>query len=334
MNFYYLGIDHKRAALNLREEAYRIRGKIDFFLKHIMTNAAAVFTCNRVEIYGVVEDRHFANKAINLFRKHFPEIFSEAYTEDGNHGTLRHALRLASGLESQIIGEREILEQLNSWAIRLSGEPQLQIFWNRIILAATEIRKTSGLDRDNSDIAEIILNDLSKKQKIVVVGTGKVADLFAQNRTEGTEMIFVARKKHKRAKQLARKAGGTAVLIDNLSDVAKDADVLISATSSPHYVVTLEQMFEINRIRQKDLYVFDLAVPRDIEPGAENIPGIYVTNIDDLSVNFDRQNVKLLPRIERAELLIENKIKILKKEIIQDAFKSRHKARPVGVETG
>jgi len=110
--------------------------------------------------------------------------------------------------------------------------------------------------------------------------------------------------------------------------------VLVSATTSPHYVISLEQMFEIKRRRQKNLYVFDLAVPRDVEPGAENIPGIFVKNIDDLSVIFDKQNIKLLPQIRTAELLIENKIKILEKELIKDAVKNWNKAQPVSIETG
>jgi glutamyl-tRNA reductase len=93
-------------------------------------------------------------------------------------------------------------------------------------------------------------------------------------------------------------------------------------------------MFEISRSRRKDLYIFDLAVPRDIEPGAGNIPGIFIKNIDDLTANFDNHNVKLLPRIKRAELLIEKEIKVLQKEIIKNAVKSWNKAQPAGIETG
>ncbi|MFH1552366.1 MAG: hypothetical protein ABID83_01835 [Candidatus Omnitrophota bacterium] len=334
MTFYLIGIDHKTVPLMMREETYRQRQDIHDFWQTAAGEAAVLFTCNRVEIYGVAENRHSAREAITLFQGHFPELFGEAYAENENNGTLRHALRLASGLESQLIGEREILEQLSSWARRLSGNLQLQYFWDRVIRAAKEIRTMSGLEWDNSDVAEIILKDLSKKQKIIVVGTGKIAGLFAEKRTEGIEMIFVARKKHKQAKQLARKAGGTAVLMDDLSDRAADADVLVSATTSPHYVISLEQMFEIRRRRQKDLYVFDLAVPRDIEPGAESIPGIFVKNIDDLAINFDKRNARLLPQIKRAELLIEDKMRTLREELVQDAFKGWHKAQFVGAKTG
>lgn len=334
MNFYYLGIDHKRTSLEKREEAYRMREEIEFFCRHMMTDAAALFTCNRIEVYGVAESEKDAVRDIGLFRDRFPNFYREAYVEYSTRGALRHSLRLATGLESQLIGEKEILKQLRSWSKRLSSNSQLRYFWDKVILNARKIRMTSGFNQVNADIAKIVLKELSESKKIVVVGTGKVADLFAENNTNGIEMIFVARKKHKKAKQLARKASGSAVLVDHLSEEARDADILVSATSSPHYVISLEQMFEISRSRRKDLYIFDLAVPRDIEPGAGNIPGIFIKNIDDLITNFDNHNVKLLPRIKRAELLIEKEIKVLQKETIKNAVKSRYKAQPIGIETG
>ncbi|MGB2599267.1 MAG: hypothetical protein WBB86_05605 [Candidatus Omnitrophota bacterium] len=334
MNFFYLGIDHKRASLDKREEAYRQRGEINFFCRHSLADAAVLFTCNRVEIYGAADNKLSASREISLLRERFPGLFGAAYVKDNTIGTLRHALRLASGLQSQLVGESEILKQLSSWLIRELGSSHLGSFWGEVISAAEWIRARSGLDRDSSNIADIILDDLGAKKRIVVIGTGKIAALFAKSKIKGVEVIFVSRKKHKRARRLAKKTGGAAALMNDLQNVVLEADALISATSSPHYVIGRDQILEIMRKRQKDLHVFDLAVPRDIEPGARSVPGVVANDLDDLTANFDKQNIRLLPRIKKAELLIEWKIKMFQKELWKDAFKSWYKTQPAGIKAG
>jgi glutamyl-tRNA reductase len=339
MNFYLIGIDYKRASLYEREKAYYEKERIKFFSQKVLMNASALFTCNRVEIYGLTEDKHSANREINLIKSAFPEIFREAYVKNSTFKTLEHALGLASGIESQIIGEAEILKQLYSWRLNEIGAFSLKYFWSKVLSSSAKIKEKAGLIKGRN-IAEIVIKDIyegdpnNKRKKIVIVGTGKVADLFAEVISDNIEMFFVSGKKQKRSRQLAKKAKGEAVILDNLTDIASEVDVLISATSSPHYVVSFEQMFEISKRRKNNLKVYDLAVPRDVEPISGSIPGIFLKNLDDFNEDFKKYNGLFSGEINKAKELIYAEAEIIEKELIENVAKGWNKAEPAGIKTG
>ncbi|MFC1479955.1 hypothetical protein ACFL5Y_00710 [Candidatus Omnitrophota bacterium] len=337
MTFYLIGIDHKNAPLMVREETYRQRQDIYDFWQTAAGEAAVLFTCNRVEVYGAARDVSSVKKTINLFRIRFPGLFDRAYVKKGNGEVIHHALRLASGLESLLLGEREIMEQLNSWISQDLFPVPLRKMWMKTLIQAQDIRNKSALDGYVHNIAELVLEDLSlrvgtkEKKKIVIIGTGKIARLFAEKYTPRMDLYFVSRKKHSKARRLAEKAGGTAVLMKDLSGVLSAADTVISATSSPHYVLRKHQLIPIIEKREKDLYIYDLAVPRDIEPDIKNIKGALVRNLDDLVPLFEKNNRNLFRHVQRAEFLIEEAMKILKEEGDIDAHPAWDAAQLAGV---
>ena len=328
MIFYLIGINYKRAPLNLRESAVERRREIAGFLKVITKEASALFTCNRVEIYGVAEDSSAFFRAVISLKRRFPEIFKKAYLKQGDCA-LEYALRLACGLESQLIGEGEILEQLHSWIIQDNFSGQLKKIWSRALAAAEMIRIRSGLKTNNANIADRVFKDLRRnlaleKKEVVIVGTGKVAQIFAKNCPKDFNLIFAARKKHSRARQFARICGGQAILLKSLAEALLTADVLISATSNPHRILGKEFFIKITKKREKTLYVYDLALPRDIDQEVAKINGIFLKNLNHLASSFAQANQNSSIYINRAYSLIREAVKKFKEEENASAYQSRH----------
>ena len=315
MDLYLIGIDYKSVPISLREPLYRRGNEIASFWKGISKDTAVLFTCNRIEVYGVSEDIFQAAGIIKLFQERFPRIFEISYVKNGIDEVIEHALRLSCGLKSQVIGEEEIVKQLSSWIKQDSFPYVLKKIWEEVLTRAQEVRVKSGLKGVKNNIATLIFKDLGKQKEIVVVGTGKIAQVFSENKPQGVNLHFVACKKHKRARQLARQSGGRAILFDDLRDVFLLADAVVSATKSPHYVLKKRHFSGIAPKPKGPLYLYDLAVPRDIEPDIADIPGIFLQNLDDLGRIFKQHNSSLSESIKKAELLILHHIFEISRQI-------------------
>lgn len=303
MNFYLIGIDYKRADIVLREMIYARRNEIFSVYKNSFAEGALFSTCNRIEIY-------IADSDIGANFLAAPEgwyIFSDKAR------ALRHALRLAVGLESQLKGETQILGQIDSWRSGLSVN--LFDFWKRVYSQAVEIRGICGLDRQVYDIGDIVFADIRKnfvpgrQLKIIVAGTGRIAEALARQRRDFTSLGFAAHKNISRAKELAGYAQGQALSLRDLMRGPLEADVLISATSSPHHIFKKEDIARISLGRKRHLYIYDLAVPRDVEPETGAIEGVTLKNLDDLSAIFAQYNKGREQQFDLAEKLIEEKVK-------------------------
>jgi len=333
MILYLTGIDYKRASLSFRESLYSRRRELTNFWRQTLGETASLFTCNRIELYSVAKDAFSSWKNINLFQAKFPEIFTKAYVKEGNSRVIQHALRLSCGLESQVVGEAEILKQLNSWRRQDSFPHLLRKIWGEVLAEATRIRFKSGLNDVKNNIAKIIFKDLDPKREVVVIGTGKIAQLFAKHRPKGVSLYFASRKKHSRARQLARESQGRAVLLDELSDILLNADVVVSATASPHFILKRDISLDIIQRRDNPLYIYDLAVPRDIDPDIKNIPGIILKDLDDLEPLFRRHNQQLYLNVKRAQLLIDESVEIIKEKIDEYSNQGRDPAQLTRLKT-
>ena len=332
MTFYLIGIDYKTTPLKIREQAYRMRQEINQFWQSQLEHVGVLFTCNRVEIYFITEDMYSVINTIGLFRKIFPVIFDDAYVKGGIGEVAHHALRLASGLESQILGEGQILTQLSSWIENDIHSEILRKFWQRVIEGARHIRASVVLPKHihMQNIADLVLEDfisITQKitnKKIVIIGTGGVAQLFTQRKPERIYLYFVSNKKHSRARQLAKISRGSAVLIDDLSSVITNADAVISATSSPHYVLKEERFSSILKQRNKRLYIYDLAIPRDIDPRIGEIECVSLKSLDDLTMLFDKHNHQFRVFRFAIESLINTVVQPVIKEVKTYADQSWH----------
>lgn len=316
MYFYLTGIDYKTAPLGALESVCRSRRRLSGFLAGYKLHETAMLrTCNRIEIYGVASNADEAFTRIKELSRAFPEFYSHAYTKYTEREVFCHALRLASGLESWLQGETAILRQLKSWRQQETFPSALAGLWDEVISLSEGIRQRSGLNLEADNIANIVFHDLNKRIspgvaiRAIVMGTGKIAELIAKYRPSRVSLDFVAHKNYLKAESLARESSGRAFLIKDLPRIINDADVLISATSSPHTLLYKADFASLGGNRERALYVYDLALPRDVEPGVRDIPFVSLQDLSDLSIVIAEYNKRNTEKINLASYLVRESVR-------------------------
>ncbi|MFA5146822.1 MAG: hypothetical protein WC515_05595 [Candidatus Omnitrophota bacterium] len=297
MYFYLIGIDHKIAPIDIREAVYWKRAEINGFLaEHTKGRAETFSTCNRFEVYGTAENAADVEKTANALKSRFAPLFKRAYVSYGENNVLRHLVRLAAGLESEITGELQIYRQIGTWAGRQDFPEALGNLVHDALLAAHDIRMKNGLNKPEKNIAVLIYDriltelELDRPLNIIVIGTGNIAALFTEYKPHYARLSFAARKNILKASGLAEMSGGASFFLKELPGRLVDADVLISATASPHRILGKNYFLKIAMLRKKDLYVYDLALPRDIEPAVKDVERIVLRNMDEVTLNADVKN--------------------------------------------
>ncbi len=268
--------------------------------------------CNRIEIYGVAGCADDAFGHLAAFSGSFPEFSKYAYVKYGETEVFHHALMLGTGLESQLKGEPQILAQLDAWNSGGTLPLPIKVLWNKAIKLARKTRIASRLSDGGDNIATLVYDDIEKrlagreKHEIIVVGTGKIAELFAKYRPSGAHLIFVAHKNYQKAEMLSKYSGGETLPLQDLPRIITKTDALIGATSSPHYILKKEHFDKYPVKREHPLCIYDLAIPRDVEPAVGGINDIYLCNLDSLKYLFSAYNKSVQDRIELASDLIED----------------------------
>ncbi|MDK2892726.1 glutamyl-tRNA reductase [Methanohalophilus sp.] len=316
-----LVISHSKATVEEMEGAWE--GELNELLTklyshELVSECAVLKTCNRVEIYVVSPKGssvlfHFA-KEMGVSSK-----IVDFYDHDES---LRHLLRLACGLESMIIGEDQILGQIKDMfvATKEAGTigKVLETAFSKAIQVGKRARTETKINRGAVsiasaavDLAEDILNGLGGRN-ILVIGTGEMGTLVTRALAhKDMNVVYLANRTYEKASALASEIGGEAVRFEQLHDYVKHADVIISATSAPHYVLKREVVEEAIRGRSDELLLIDIASPRDIDPDVENVEGAILRNIDSLRVINERNLQMRLQEAKKVELIIEEEYNLL-----------------------
>jgi glutamyl-tRNA reductase len=268
-------------------------------------------TCNRSEIYLVL--------------KELPEgLLSDPnnFIIERDVAALRHLLRLASGLESMILGEDQILGQIKDARKKAIKEcsigPVLRTIFTKAIhvgqLARNNTRINQGTISIGSaavELAESVQGDL-KCKKVLIIGAGKMGTLVARALVlKKLKAIVVANRTYQSAVKLAGELGGYAIHFEKLQEAMEDADVIISATGAPHTILTYKQVKNTAQPENlKKMVMVDLANPRDIDEKVKDL-GVKLFNIDDLRVIAD-ENVKMRQlEVSKVESIVENELILL-----------------------
>ncbi|MGB9915459.1 MAG: glutamyl-tRNA reductase [Candidatus Bathyarchaeales archaeon] len=289
-------------------------------------------TCNRVEIYAVSEDGEKAAKRLKDFLVQKAEALADEVSRaiecslDGD--ALRHILRLASGLESMVIGEDQILNQV--WDAYLEAESAkaagivLKHLFMRAVSVGKRVRKETGINKGAVSIgsaavelAETLLGKLDQK-KILVMGAGEMGTLVAKALARRClKPVFIANRTYERAVKLAEELSGRAVKFDSLEEVFTDADVVICSTAAPHYLLTKNTVSKLMNQRQNeaDLLIIDISNPRNVEETVKEVPKVKLYCIDDLQLIAEKNKQKRLKSIEKASAIIEQELVLLNRDI-------------------
>jgi glutamyl-tRNA reductase len=297
MTLVAIGVEHKTAPLAVRERLAPDPQTLDEIHRALVshaaiTEAAVLSTCNRIELYLVTDDVEQAVAEANGALVRDDENLLPYIQRWVGSGAVDHVFRVAAGLESQMLGEREVLAQVRESLAR--GErletigPELHMLLRSAIRCARQARigtRIGQLDRSLGTeavaLAERELGDLTGKQALVI-GGGKIARVVAKAlRGKQLERIFIANRTPAVALELAREVGGTQALFSGIPRLASEVDLVISATSAPRYVLTTGMLAD-TAARTSRLHLVDLAIPRDIDPAVASLEQVTLHDLEDL----------------------------------------------------
>ena len=314
-------ISHKKAKVEEMESAWH--GDLDSMLnnlyRHEFVHECVVLkTCNRVEIYVV------SPKSSSVLFSFAKKMGASTHIVDfyGHEESLEHLLRLAGGLESMIVGEDQILGQMkdlyaHSKKAGTTGKIMDTAF-EKAIQVGKRIRNETKINKGSVsigsaavDLAEEILEGLTGKS-VLVIGAGEIGILVAKALAEkDIEAIYIANRTFKKAEEIAYELGGHAVRLDDVKTYLIDADVVISGTSAPHYILTREIVEKAIENRSHKLLLIDIANPRDIEESVVELENVELCNIDNLRVISEKTLKMRKEEAKKAEAIIQEEIKLL-----------------------
>jgi glutamyl-tRNA reductase len=321
-----LGVSHKTAPLDLRERLALTEGRAVSALRELtdaagIHEAAAISTCNRTELYLIVSDPVEAEStALGVLTRQAEirptELLGHLYSLRSEEAA-RHLLRVTAGLDSMIVGEAEIQGQVKrayELALVEGGTgPILNRLFRGALAAGGRAREETGISEKGVSIPSVAvelarraLGDLSDR-RVLVVGAGETAELVARALvSRGVHSVFVANRHYDRAIGLAQRFDGSAVRFEELPEQLARADIVVTATNSPHHIVERDGLAQVMEARnERPLLAIDIAVPRDIEPECREIAGVSVHDIDDVQQIVERNTSGREAEARQAERIIE-----------------------------
>jgi glutamyl-tRNA reductase len=295
-----LGINHHSAPLAIRERVAFGAEKLQHALADLTHNQAVrevaiLSTCNRTEIYCSAETPDVVIDWLAHYHQvQRSEIAPYLYTHDQPEA-IRHAFRVASGLDSMVIGEPQILGQMKD-AVRVAEESgtlgtQLHKLFQRSFSVAKEVRSTTAIGANivsmaaaGVHLAERIFESI-ETQRILFIGAGEMIELCAAHFcARQPKQVTIANRTLERGRALAERFNGTAIRLDELGEHLAQHDIVVSCTASPLPIIGLGMVERaVKARRHRPIFMVDLAVPRDIEEEIGNLDDVFLYTVDDLA---------------------------------------------------
>jgi glutamyl-tRNA reductase len=321
-----LGVSHRTAPLELRERLALPEGRAAGALSELraeepVLEAAALSTCNRTELYLVVSDPVEAESAaLGVLSRQADirptELVGHLYSLRSSEA-VRHLYRVTAGLDSMILGEAEIQGQVKrAYELALvegSTGPILNRMFRGALAAGKRARSETAVSEKGVSISSVAvelaqrtLGDLGQR-RVLVIGAGETAELTARALVaRGVQTVFIANRRYDRAIGLAQRFGGAAVRFDELPDQLEQADIVVSATNSPHHIVEPDELRQVMEVREgRPLLIIDIAVPRDVDPACREIGGVSLHDVDDVQGMVERNTSGREVEARRAEGILD-----------------------------
>jgi len=325
MRIEVVGLNHREAPVAVREALAFRRDRLAEALSSLRSlegveECVVLSTCNRVELYLSLSDdapEDVGTRFLADFHGVWPERFQEFLYRYEGEGAIKHLFRVASGLDSLVVGEAQITGQVKSAYEAASAQGATGRVLNRLfqqaLSAAKRVRSATEIGAGRAsvgsvavELAERIFESLSERT-VLVLGAGEMGESVAESlKAAGARTTLVASRTLARAEALAARFGGTAVPFDRLADHLARADIVIASTDAPHHVVRKADLAAALRRRGgRPLFVIDIAVPRDVEPAAADLEGCYLYNVDDLEGVVRATLARREREVARCEAIVE-----------------------------
>lgn len=304
MDLLVVGLNHKSAPVDIREKLAFSASSVPIALSqfsHRFPSAEVVIlsTCNRVEIYVATPDKSVTDEGVYGFLGDYHGMEKSMFVEHWycyrGVDVVSHLFQVTSSLDSMVLGESQIIAQVKEAYITAKEEECTDKVLNKLFQHALTVAKTIHTDSSIGhgkvsissvavEFAKRIFQDFGDKV-VFIIGAGEMCELVLKSLcAEGIETVMVTNRSYGKAELLANEYGGDAIKYDLLDDYLPKADIVISSTSAPHYVISPEHIREgVKSRRGNPMFLIDIAVPRDIDPDVGKMNNIYLYNIDDLN---------------------------------------------------
>jgi glutamyl-tRNA reductase len=327
MKLLLTGLSHKTAPLHLREKMAVPERSLPEALHELQnlgaTEAVILSTCNRVEIALTAPDHeepaiiveHFLNGwqgSGNAFEGHLYRLEARE--------AIHHLFRVAASLDSMVVGEPQVLGQLKSAYATAKTEGAvgglLEQVLTRAFGVAKRVRSETGIGQMAVSVSYAAV-ELARKifgslhgHSVMIVGSGKMGELAAKHlHRSGASRIFVTNRTPERAQEMALLFDGRAIEYTRFPSMLHEVDIVIASSGVPHYILTREDMQRVIAARRnKPMYLIDVAVPRNIDPGVNEVEGVFLYDVDDLEGVVNANKEERSKQAEQAEVIVAGEV--------------------------
>lgn len=329
MKISVIGLSHKTAPVEVREKvAFSSPQKLEegiILLKKLdnIKECVILSTCNRVEMYIVSNSNDTFKKVADAFANYHgidrDKLIPHLYLKE-DRDAIKHIFRVASGLDSMVLGEPQITGQLKEAYGFASGKNATGFFINKLMHTAFSVAKRVRTETKIGSFAvsiSYVAVELAKKifesledKKAMLIGAGEMAELAAKHLiSNGVQEIIVANRTYERACSLANEFNGRACSFEEFPNKLKEVDIVISSTGAPNFIITPDKVKEAIKARRNNpMFFIDIAVPRDIDPKVNELDNVFVYDIDDLQNVVDSNLKERQKEAEKAEIIIEEEL--------------------------
>jgi glutamyl-tRNA reductase len=329
MHLIVVGLSHRTAPVELRERV-DFQGRAESALRALAARgstdeAVVLSTCNRAELYAVCQDSAAARADLASFMSDFhgvdPVQLAPHVYDFRDLDAARHLLRVASGLDSLVVGEPQILGQVKEAHMLATGAqtvgPVLNRLFHSSFAAGKRVRSETGLASGAVSVsyaavalARKIFGDLAGRN-VLVVGAGEIGKLTAQHlKSQGVQQVTIVSRTMAHAVRTAEAIGGaSAAPWEEMNAALGASDIVITATGAGAIVLTKAHVDGVMRQRlNRPLFIIDIAVPRDVEPAAGEIEQVFLYNIDDLQATVRENLARRASEVLRAEAIVGEEV--------------------------
>ncbi len=322
-----VGVNYQTAPITIREKLAISADKLPSSLSRVHTYLPAgiiLSTCNRTEIYSVDNDINYARETCLNFLKAYLDTLDidlQQYVyvfED--KAAVEHLFRVASGLESMVVGEYEVLGQVRQ-ALDIAEKAEmvnlpLRYVFNSAIHTGRRVREMTGISENAVsvssiavDLAQGITGDLTKC-KVLIIGTGEAGRLVAKVAKErGASQIVIASRTKERAQTLAASLNGISVEIKDIVDELNSTDIVITCSKAPHWILDMKRIEKpLSQRSGLPLVIIDIGVPRNVEPEVGRMKNVFLYNIDDLTEISNTNRKHRENAVQQAEKIIADEL--------------------------
>ncbi|WP_339250797.1 glutamyl-tRNA reductase [Sporosarcina sp. FSL W8-0480] len=329
MNTIVVGVNYRTAPVELREKLSFVEAELPKAMKALQKEKSIlentiISTCNRTEIYAVADQIHTGRYYVkrflaNWFNMDIEELSPHLLIYE-NDAAIEHLMRVTAGIDSMVLGETQILGQVRDSFLKAQEIGTTGTVFNELFKQAVTVAKRAHSETaiaDNAVSVSYAAVELGKKifgslkdKHIAILGAGKMGELAIKNlHGSGAGKVTVINRTLSKAEEMARQFGGNAKSMKELQCTLLEADILISSTGAPNFVIDFELMQFVEKLRKgKPIFMVDIAVPRDLDPRIGDLPNVFLYDIDDLQGIVEANLAERKRAAEEIGLMIEEEI--------------------------